>query len=59
MAKSRTLNIKAPCCKKASQLKHNESKKLVKKNRARDRDSDVKKGRIAELRGKNKREGEI
>ena len=22
MAKSRTLNIKAPCCKKASQLKH-------------------------------------
>ena len=22
MAKPRTLNIKAPCCKKASQLKH-------------------------------------
>ena len=46
MAKSRTLNIKAPCCKKASTL-YNESKKLVKKNRARDRDSDVKKGGIA------------
>ena len=52
MAKSRTLNIKAPCCKKAS-LKHcimkarNSRKKI-----RRDRDSDVKKGGIAGLRGK-------
>ena len=36
----------------------NESKKLVKKI-GRDRDSDVKKGGIARLRGKNKREGGI
>ena len=52
MAKSRTLNIKAPCCKNAS-LKHcimkarNSRKKI-----RRDRDSDVKKGGIAGLRGK-------
>ena len=36
MAKPRTLNIKAPCCKKASQLKHciMKARNALKKNRA-------------------------
>ena len=43
MAKSRTLNIKAPCCKKVS-LKHCIMKARNSKEKiGRDRDSDIKK----------------
>ena len=56
----RTLNIKAPYCKKVS-LKHciMKARNSLKKKIGRDRDLDVKTGRIAGLRGKNKRKGGI
>ena len=56
----RTLNIKAPYCKKVS-LKHciMKARNSLKKKIRRDRDLDVKTGGIAGLRGKNKRKGGI